>query len=91
MEGECILDYSEEIMAYFTPYQLRVPIAVKPSGTLTERIKMQGKIINFADPLDEPTDKVLDVFIRPPSESDLHIIVKLSVTSELMLQFTLPN
>jgi hypothetical protein len=90
LEGECILDYSEEIMAYFSLFQLETSIAVSPSDTLAERIKALGEISTFATKLNEP-EKMLGVFIRPPSSNDLHIIVKLPVTSELMLHFTLPH
>ena len=78
-------------MAYSTPYQLKFSIAIKPSSTLTERIRERGETTNFADPLDEPTDKVLDVFTRQPSGNDLHIIVELPATSEFRLHFTLLN
>jgi len=50
-------------MAYFSLFQLEASIAVRPSDTLTERIRAHGEISEFARKLYEPTDKVLDIFI----------------------------
>jgi len=85
LEGERILDFNAEIVAYFTPYQLKDFIAIKSLSTLIERIKERGDILDIVDVLSEPTDKVLDVFIRQPCEDDLHIIVEIPATGELRL------
>jgi hypothetical protein len=61
-------------------WQLKNPIIIKPSATLAERIRSLGdKFADFADELDEPADKVSDIF-PSPREGHFHIIVKLPVT-----------
>ena len=51
-------------------------MAVKPSPTLTTRIRELGTLVDFADELDEPVDSVSDTFPHPP-ERHLHIIIEL--------------
>ena len=57
-------------------WQLRNPIAVKPSRTLAERIRKLGTLADFADELDEPVDSVSDAFPHSPKHH-LHIIIQL--------------
>ena len=62
-------------------WQLRNPIAVKPSRTLAERIRELGKPADFADELDEPVDSISDALPHCPADH-LHIYVALPAPSE---------
>jgi hypothetical protein len=69
-------------VAYFNTYQLKDPMVIKSTRSLVEHIQSLGDPPNFADELDELTDKVSDIFPQQPFQSDLHIIATLPAAGE---------